>query len=154
MASSAARPINGSRLSSAIPLPSRWRFPKAARETTRLTTRLPTVAPQIAWTVARHHRPRLVTNVLYSPATAPWWKLLSAARLHRMLDAAPATARCFRPESWRNPWQLLRVSQHWKRRYQPGVCVFRARLRRLHAGRIRSRRREKCPDVGGRERSN
>jgi riboflavin biosynthesis pyrimidine reductase len=37
-----------------------------------------TVAPQIAGRVAAHPRPGLVANVEFSPATAPWWKLLSA----------------------------------------------------------------------------
>jgi riboflavin biosynthesis pyrimidine reductase len=36
-----------------------------------------TVAPQIAGRVAVHPRPGLVANVEFSPATAPWWKLLS-----------------------------------------------------------------------------
>jgi riboflavin biosynthesis pyrimidine reductase len=36
-----------------------------------------TMAPQIAGRVAMHPRPGLVTNVEFSPATAPWWKLLS-----------------------------------------------------------------------------
>jgi riboflavin biosynthesis pyrimidine reductase len=37
-----------------------------------------TIAPQIAGRVAEHPRPGLVANVEFSPATAPWWKLLSA----------------------------------------------------------------------------
>jgi riboflavin biosynthesis pyrimidine reductase len=37
-----------------------------------------TMAPQIAGRVAEHPRPGLVANVEFSPATAPWWKLLSA----------------------------------------------------------------------------
>ena len=37
-----------------------------------------TVAPQIAGRAAEHPRPGLVANVQFSPATAPWWKLLSA----------------------------------------------------------------------------
>jgi riboflavin biosynthesis pyrimidine reductase len=37
-----------------------------------------TVAPQIAGRDAVHPRPGLVANVQFSPATAPWWKLLSA----------------------------------------------------------------------------
>jgi riboflavin biosynthesis pyrimidine reductase len=37
-----------------------------------------TVAPQIAGRVAAHPRPGLVENVEFSPATVPWWKLLSA----------------------------------------------------------------------------
>lgn len=37
-----------------------------------------TVAPQIAGRAAAHPRPGLVANVQFSPATAPWWKLLSA----------------------------------------------------------------------------
>jgi riboflavin biosynthesis pyrimidine reductase len=37
-----------------------------------------TVAPQVAGRVAAHPRPGLVANVQFSPATAPWWKLLSA----------------------------------------------------------------------------
>jgi riboflavin biosynthesis pyrimidine reductase len=36
-----------------------------------------TVAPQIAGRVPDHPRPCLVENVQFSPATAPWWKLLS-----------------------------------------------------------------------------
>jgi len=36
-----------------------------------------TVAPQIAGRVAGRPRPGLVANVEFSPATAPWWKLLS-----------------------------------------------------------------------------
>jgi riboflavin biosynthesis pyrimidine reductase len=36
-----------------------------------------TVAPQIAGRVAGHPRPGLVANLEFSPATAPWWKLLS-----------------------------------------------------------------------------
>jgi len=36
-----------------------------------------TVAPQIAGRIAGHTRPGLVANVEFSPATAPWWKLLS-----------------------------------------------------------------------------
>ena len=36
-----------------------------------------TVAPQIAGRVAENLRPGLVANVEFSPATAPWWKLLS-----------------------------------------------------------------------------
>lgn len=37
-----------------------------------------TVAPQIAGRVAAQPRPGLVANVQFSPATAPWWRLLSA----------------------------------------------------------------------------
>jgi len=37
-----------------------------------------TVAPQMAGRVAAHPRAGLVANVQFSPATAPWWKLLSA----------------------------------------------------------------------------
>jgi riboflavin biosynthesis pyrimidine reductase len=37
-----------------------------------------TVAPQIAGRVAAHSRPGLVASIEFSPATAPWWKLLSA----------------------------------------------------------------------------
>jgi riboflavin biosynthesis pyrimidine reductase len=37
-----------------------------------------TMAPQIAGRAAAHPRPGLVANVEFSPATAPWWKLLSA----------------------------------------------------------------------------
>jgi riboflavin biosynthesis pyrimidine reductase len=37
-----------------------------------------TMAPQIAGRDAVHARPGLVANVQFSPATAPWWKLLSA----------------------------------------------------------------------------
>ncbi len=37
-----------------------------------------TVAPQVAGRVAAHPRPGLVANVQFSPATAPWWNLLSA----------------------------------------------------------------------------
>ena len=37
-----------------------------------------TVAPQIAGRDELHPRPGLVANVQFSPATAPWWKLLSA----------------------------------------------------------------------------
>ena len=37
-----------------------------------------TVAPQIAGRDAVHPRPGLVANVQFSPATARWWKLLSA----------------------------------------------------------------------------
>jgi riboflavin biosynthesis pyrimidine reductase len=37
-----------------------------------------TVAPQIAGRDAVHLRPGLVANVQFSPATAPWWKLISA----------------------------------------------------------------------------
>ena len=37
-----------------------------------------TVAPQIAGRDAAHLRPGLVANVHFSPATAPWWKLISA----------------------------------------------------------------------------
>jgi riboflavin biosynthesis pyrimidine reductase len=36
-----------------------------------------TVAPQMAGRTAAHPRPGLVANVEFSPATAPWWKLLS-----------------------------------------------------------------------------
>jgi riboflavin biosynthesis pyrimidine reductase len=36
-----------------------------------------TVAPQVAGSVAAHPRPGLVAGVEFSPATAPWWKLLS-----------------------------------------------------------------------------
>jgi riboflavin biosynthesis pyrimidine reductase len=36
-----------------------------------------TVAPQIAGRAAAHPRPGLAANVQFSPATAPWWKLLS-----------------------------------------------------------------------------
>ena len=36
-----------------------------------------TVAPQIAGRVAEHPRPGLLANVEFSPATAPWWELLS-----------------------------------------------------------------------------
>jgi riboflavin biosynthesis pyrimidine reductase len=36
-----------------------------------------TVAPQIAGRSAEHPRPGLVANVEFSPATAPWWKLVS-----------------------------------------------------------------------------
>jgi riboflavin biosynthesis pyrimidine reductase len=37
-----------------------------------------TVAPQIAGRVAAHPRPGLVADMQFSPATAPWWTLLSA----------------------------------------------------------------------------
>jgi riboflavin biosynthesis pyrimidine reductase len=37
-----------------------------------------TMAPQMAGRDAVHPRPGLVANVQFSPATAPWWKLLSA----------------------------------------------------------------------------
>jgi riboflavin biosynthesis pyrimidine reductase len=37
-----------------------------------------TVAPQVAGRAADHPRPGLVANVQFLPATAPWWKLLSA----------------------------------------------------------------------------
>lgn len=37
-----------------------------------------TVAPQVAGRVAEHPRPGLVAEVQFFPATAPWWKLLSA----------------------------------------------------------------------------
>ena len=37
-----------------------------------------TVAPQIGGRDAVHPRPGLVANVQFSPATAPWWKLISA----------------------------------------------------------------------------
>ena len=37
-----------------------------------------TVAPQIAGRDAVHPRPGLVANLQFSPATAPWWKLISA----------------------------------------------------------------------------
>src|SRR6202167_752664 len=37
-----------------------------------------TVAPQIAGRDAVHPRPGLVANVQFSPATAPWWKLIRA----------------------------------------------------------------------------
>jgi hypothetical protein len=37
-----------------------------------------TVAPQIAGRDAVHPRPGLVANFQFSPATAPWWKLISA----------------------------------------------------------------------------
>jgi riboflavin biosynthesis pyrimidine reductase len=36
-----------------------------------------TLAPQMAGRVTEHPRPGLVANVEFSPATAPWWKLLS-----------------------------------------------------------------------------
>lgn len=36
-----------------------------------------TIAPQIAGRVAAHPRPGLVTSVEFTPATAPWWRLLS-----------------------------------------------------------------------------
>ena len=36
-----------------------------------------TVAPQIAGRATEHPRPGLVANTQFSPATAPWWKLLS-----------------------------------------------------------------------------
>ena len=39
-----------------------------------------TVAPQIAGRVAEPSRPGLVANVQFSPATAPWWKLLGAKK--------------------------------------------------------------------------
>ncbi len=39
-----------------------------------------TVAPQVAGRVAAHPRPGLVANVEFSPASSPWWKLLSAKR--------------------------------------------------------------------------
>jgi len=39
-----------------------------------------TVAPQLAGRVAEHPRPGLVANVEFAPATAPWWKLLSAKK--------------------------------------------------------------------------
>ena len=37
-----------------------------------------TVAPQVAGRASDHPRPGLVANVQFLPATAPWWKLLSA----------------------------------------------------------------------------
>ena len=39
-----------------------------------------TLAPQIAGRVAAPPRPGLVANIQFSPATAPWWKLLSIKR--------------------------------------------------------------------------
>jgi riboflavin biosynthesis pyrimidine reductase len=39
-----------------------------------------TVAPQVAGRVAAHPRPGLVADVQFSPATAPWWKLLSVKK--------------------------------------------------------------------------
>src|ERR1700722_6551547 len=39
-----------------------------------------TVAPQIAGRAAAHPRPGVVAEVPFSPATAPWWKLLSAKK--------------------------------------------------------------------------
>jgi riboflavin biosynthesis pyrimidine reductase len=39
-----------------------------------------TVAPQIAGRIPAHPRPSLTANVEFSPATAPWWKLLSAKK--------------------------------------------------------------------------
>jgi riboflavin biosynthesis pyrimidine reductase len=39
-----------------------------------------TVAPQMAGRAAAHPRPGLVAEVEFSPATAPWWKLLSAKK--------------------------------------------------------------------------
>ena len=39
-----------------------------------------TVAPQIAGRGAAQPRPGLVANAQFSPATAPWWKLLSAKK--------------------------------------------------------------------------
>ncbi len=39
-----------------------------------------TVAPQVAGRAADHPRPGLVANVQFLPATAPWWKLLSAKK--------------------------------------------------------------------------
>jgi len=36
-----------------------------------------TVAPQIAGRDPVHPRPGLVADVQFSPATAPWWKLIS-----------------------------------------------------------------------------
>ena len=37
-----------------------------------------TVAPQIAGSVPAHPRPNLASGIEFSPATAPWWNLLSA----------------------------------------------------------------------------
>jgi riboflavin biosynthesis pyrimidine reductase len=37
-----------------------------------------TLAPQMAGRDAAHPRPGLVANIQFSPATAPWWKLISA----------------------------------------------------------------------------
>jgi riboflavin biosynthesis pyrimidine reductase len=39
-----------------------------------------TVAPQIAGRAAAHPRPGLVANAEFSPATAPWWTLLSTKK--------------------------------------------------------------------------
>jgi riboflavin biosynthesis pyrimidine reductase len=39
-----------------------------------------TIAPQIAGRIPAHPRPSLTTNVEFFPATAPWWKLLSAKK--------------------------------------------------------------------------
>jgi riboflavin biosynthesis pyrimidine reductase len=39
-----------------------------------------TVAPQVAGRAADHPRPGLVASVQFLPATAPWWKLLSAKK--------------------------------------------------------------------------
>jgi riboflavin biosynthesis pyrimidine reductase len=39
-----------------------------------------TVAPQIAGRAAAHPRPGMVEDAQFSPATAPWWKLLSAKK--------------------------------------------------------------------------
>jgi riboflavin biosynthesis pyrimidine reductase len=44
-----------------------------------------TVAPQIAGRAAAHPRPGLVAEVQFCPATAPWWKLLSAKRAGQFL---------------------------------------------------------------------
>jgi riboflavin biosynthesis pyrimidine reductase len=37
-----------------------------------------TLAPQIAGRITEHPRPNLVSGIEFSPATAPWWNLLSA----------------------------------------------------------------------------
>ena len=37
-----------------------------------------TLAPQIAGGISAHPRPNLVSGIEFSPATAPWWNLLSA----------------------------------------------------------------------------
>jgi riboflavin biosynthesis pyrimidine reductase len=39
-----------------------------------------TVAPQVAGRAGDHPRPGLVANVQFLPATAPWWRLLSAKK--------------------------------------------------------------------------
>ena len=68
-----------------------------------------TVAPQIAGRVAAHPRPGLVAKVEFSPATAPWWKLLSTKR--QQITSSCVTRWEVRGQRWKAPEPRERINR-------------------------------------------